>query len=56
MTKIFQYSEDFHAILFFSANISCSKIQNDKKYMFNTVNSGHTVFQGKRKLLKIPEW
>jgi len=27
------------------------KILNDKKYVFNT-NSGHTVFQGKHKLLK----
>jgi len=25
---------------------------NDKKYIFNTVNSGHIVFQRKRKLLK----
>ena len=30
------------------------KILNDKKYIFNTVNSGHIVFQGKRKLLKNP--
>jgi len=30
------------------------KILNAKKYMFNTVNSGHTVFQGKRKLLVNP--
>jgi len=31
------------------------EILNNKKYIFNTVNSGHTVFQGKRKLLKNPE-
>jgi len=29
------------------------KILNDKKHLFNTVNSGHTVFQGKHKLFKI---
>ena len=28
------------------------KILNDNKYIFNAVNSGHIVFQGKRKLLK----
>jgi len=33
----------------------CSKMLKDKKYIFTTVNSGHTVFQGKRKLLKNPE-
>jgi len=26
-----------------------------KIYVFNAVNSGHSVFQGKRKLLKHPE-
>jgi len=28
----------------FRASASCSKILNDKKYIFNTVNSGHTLF------------
>jgi len=32
----FQYSE-FRATLFFRASASCSKVLNDKKYMFNTV-------------------
>jgi len=39
----------------FQGSASCSKILNDKKYIFNSVNSGHTVFQGGRKLLKNPE-
>jgi len=45
----------FRATLFFRASTSCSKILNDKKYIFTTVNSRHTVFQGKPKLLKNPE-
>ena len=28
----------------FRANASCSKILIDKKYIFNTVNSGQTLF------------
>jgi len=28
----------------FRASASCSKILNDKKYIFNAVNSGHTLF------------
>ena len=35
----------------FRASASCSKIQNDKKYICNTVNSGKTDFHDKRKLL-----
>jgi len=46
----------FRAILLFRASASCSKILNDKKFIFNTVNLGHTVFQVKRKLLKNAEW
>jgi len=30
----------------FRASASCSKILNDKKYIFNTVNSGQTLFSG----------
>ena len=40
--------------LFFGASASCSKFWRIKN-TFNTVNSGHTVFQGKQKLLKHPE-
>ena len=35
---------NFRATLFFRASASGSKILNDKKYIFNTVNSGHTLF------------
>jgi len=38
MIKIFQNSE-FRANPVFRASASCSKILNDKKYIFNTVNS-----------------
>jgi len=77
--------KNFRTNSVFKASASCSKILNDKKYIFNTVNSGHTlflrastscskilyvksifntvkicransVFQGKRKLVKNPEW
>jgi len=34
----------FRAALFFKTSASCSKILNDKKYIFNTVNSEHTLF------------
>jgi len=30
----------------FRARASCSKILNDKKYIFNTVNSSQTLFSG----------
>jgi len=68
----------------FRASACCSKILNDKKYIFNTVNLGQTlfsgqaqvaqkswmiknisiqwkisgqlIFQGKRRLIKNPEW
>ena len=30
--------------LFFRASASCSKILNNKKYIFSTVNSGHPMF------------
>jgi len=45
------------ATLFFRASASCSKILNDKKYIFNTVKNfkANSVFQGKRKFLKNPE-
>jgi len=32
-----QYSENSRATLFFRASATCSKILNDKKYIFNTV-------------------
>ena len=44
--KIFKTEKNFRA------SASCSKILNNKKNTFNTVNSGH---QGKRKLFKNPE-
>jgi len=47
---------NFRATLVFRASASCSKILNDIKYIFNTVDSRHTVFQGKRELLKNAEW
>jgi len=37
-----QYSEK--ATLFFRASASCSKILNNKKYVFRTVNSGYPLF------------
>ena len=36
----------FRVILFFRASASCSKILHDKKYIFNTVNSGQTLYSG----------
>jgi len=53
----------FRANSVFRASASCSKILNDKKY-FTTVKNfratlffrANSVFQGKRKLLKNPEW
>ena len=45
------------ATLFFRARANCSKILNDKKYIFNTVKifRAHSLFQDKCKLLKTPE-
>ena len=47
----------FRATPFFRASASCSKILNEKKYIFNTVKNfrAHSVFQDKRKLFKNPE-
>ena len=53
--KYFNTVKNFRASLIFRASASCSKILNNKKYIFNTVNSGHTVFQGKCKFFKNPE-
>jgi len=54
--SIFQYSEKLQGTLFFRANASCSKILN-VKIKLDTVKNfrAHSVFQGKRKLLKNPE-
>jgi len=54
--KHIQYSE-IRATLFFRARANCSKILNDKKYIFNTVKifRAHSLFQDKCKLLKTPE-
>jgi len=32
--------------VFFRGSASCLKILNDKKYIFNTVNSGQTLLSG----------
>jgi len=55
MIILYQYSENFLGNSVFRAITTCSKILNGKKYIFNSVNSRHTVFQGRRKLLKSPE-
>jgi len=39
-------SKTFRTSSVFRAMASWSKILNDKKYIFNTVNSGHTLFSG----------
>jgi len=54
--KYIQYSE-IRATLFFRESANCSKILNDKKYIFNTVKifRAPSVFQYKYKLLKTPE-
>jgi len=36
--------KNFRATLIFWTSASCSKILNDKKYLFNALNSGHTLF------------
>ena len=44
-------------LCFFRASASCPKMLNDKKYMFTTMNSGHTLFvRSCAKLFKNPEW
>jgi len=49
--------KNFRATLFFRASASCSKILNDKENIFNTMNSGQTLFfRACAKLLKNPEW
>jgi len=53
--KYFNTVKNFRAISVFQGKGRLFKILNDKKYIFSTVNSGHTVFQGKHKLLKNPE-
>jgi len=51
-----QYSE-FRANSVFRASARRSKILNDKKYFNKVKNFRATrVFQGKRKLLRNPEW
>jgi len=45
--------KNFRPTLFFRASASCSKILNDKKYIFNTVNSGHTVLWASASCSKI---
>jgi len=47
--------KNFRANSVFQGKPKSFKILNDKKYIFSTVNSGHTFFQGKKKLLKHPE-
>ena len=48
----------FNRVKIFRANISCSKILNDKKYIANTVKNFReiSVFQGKCKLFKNADW
>jgi len=46
--------ENFQGKLCFQASASCSKILNDKKYIYSELRA-HSVFQGKRKLLKKTE-
>ena len=38
--------KNFRANSVFRAKASCSNILNDKKYIFNNVNSGRTLFSG----------
>jgi len=43
--KYIECSETFQGKLYFSGKAqNCSKILNDKKYIFNAVNSGPTLF------------
>jgi len=52
--KYFNTVKNFRANSVFQDKRRLFKILKDKNYIFNTVNSGHTVFQGKHKLLKSP--
>jgi len=46
----------FRASSVFRASATCSKILNDKKYIFNTVNTGQTLFfRASLNFLKNPE-
>jgi len=55
--KYIQYSENSRATLSFRASASCSKILNAKSILHTVKNfRGNSVFQGKRKLFKNPEW
>jgi len=52
--SIFNTVKNFRATLFCRASASCSKILNNKKYIFSTVNSRHLLFfRASAKLLKI---
>jgi len=42
--SIFNTVKKSRVTLFFRASASCSKILNNKKYIFRTVNSGHPLF------------
>jgi len=53
--KYFNTVKNFRANYVFQGKRRWFKILNDKKCIFNTVNSGHALFQGKHKLLKSPE-
>ena len=43
---VFNTVKNSRATLFFRASASCSKILNNKKYIFSTVNSGQFCFSG----------
>jgi len=51
--KHFNAMKNFRPTLFFRARANCSRILNDKKYIFNTVNSGHTLFFGQAQVAKL---
>jgi len=42
--KYFDTVKNSRATPFFRESASCSKLQNDKKYIISTVNSGHPLF------------
>jgi len=42
--------KNFRANSVFRASASCSNFLNDKKYIFNTVNSVQTLFSGQRQV------
>jgi len=55
--SIFNTVKNSRATLFFRANASCSKNPECKKYIqYSEKFQGNSVFQGKRELLKNPEW